>query len=374
MNLNKSKINILIVSHEPLTVHLKELYSLKELSKDFNIEFISLRSYFFKKNMFYFANELSDEFKDFSSLIEFRRYIKKYNYEDTYIFLENSSVHLGSFLVDFIVKDYKLCYFILYRSWITAVDDTFKPKFLIPKILKLFKLSALKFFLINKFSVKNFHFVFAAGLLVPNIKTKKFIALNSTVFSKSENITKTSKHIVFIDQGYPTHIDLRNKGYKSKNEFDFINSYNRFFDFIESSYDLKVVIAKHPKSTVNDEFFLGREIYIGKTKELIRNSKFVIAHSSLINLFAISIYKPICLIFNSEIKKFPTNCYLNTLSLSKLLDIDLINIDNSKFNKINLSINKQKYKSFIDNYIQISDQDNSTLISNAIFTDYNNIY
>ena len=43
------KINILIISHEPLTPSLKDMYSLKKLNKTFNVEFLSLRSFFYKK-------------------------------------------------------------------------------------------------------------------------------------------------------------------------------------------------------------------------------------------------------------------------------------------------------------------------------------
>ena len=46
------KINILIISHEPLTPSLKDMYCLEELNKTFNVEFLSLRSFFYKKNEF----------------------------------------------------------------------------------------------------------------------------------------------------------------------------------------------------------------------------------------------------------------------------------------------------------------------------------
>ena len=101
------------------------------------------------------------------------------------------------------------------------------------------------------------------------------------------------------------------------------------------------------------------------------NSKFVIAHSSLINLFAVLNYKKILLIFNSELKLFPLNLFSHMQEFSNMLDLDLINIENkADYSKINLSINKLKYDLFIKKYICLNDDPNHKLIEDAILSDY----
>ena len=176
---------------------------------------------------------------------------------------------------------------------------------------------------------------------------------------------------MFIDQGYPTHPDLLKKGFQPNNEYDFIKYYNGFFDFIEKKYSTSVIIAKHPKSSINNNYFDGREVIVNKTKSLILNSKFVIAHSSLVNLYAVLNYKKILLIYNSELKLFPSNSFSHMQEFSNMLDLDLINIENkADYSKINLSINKLKYDLFIKKYICLNDDPNHKLIEDAILSDH----
>ena len=367
------KINILIISHEPLTPSLKYMYCLEELNKTFNVEFLSLRSFFYKKNEFRFKDELSNEFKDFSNIFKFWRYISKFNINDTYVLLENSTTHLFSLIIDYLIKDFKLCRFLLYRSYLSN-NSTISKQTRIQKLLSLFNYRNLSFFIVNKCAIRNFLIVFASGLSKPLINCNKFISLNSTIFSnekKNEDEIINSNYVVFIDQGYQTHPDLLKKGFQPNNEYDFIKYYNGFFDFIEKKYSTSVIIAKHPKSSINNNYFDGREVIVNKTKSLILNSKFVIAHSSLVNLYAVLNYKKILLIYNSELKLFPSNSFSHMQEFSNMLDLDLINIENkADYSKINLSINKLKYDLFIKKYICLNDDPNHKLIEDAILSDH----
>ena len=367
------KINILIISHEPLTPSLKDMYCFDELNKTFDVEFLSLRSFFYDKDEFKFKDELTNEFKDFSNIFKFRRYISTFSVNNTYVFLENSSTHLSSLIIDYLIKDFKLCRYLLYRSYLSN-NSIISAQTRIRKLLSLFNYRNLSFFIVNKCAIRNFLIVFASGLSKPLINCNKFISLNSTIFSnekKNEDEIINSNYVVFIDQGYPSHPDLNKFGYEPKNEIDFIKSYNRFFDFIEKKYSTRVIIAKHPKSSVNNNYFAGRKIIVNKTKELILNSKFVIAHSSLINLFAVLNYKKILLIFNSESKLFPLDTFSHMQEFSELLDLNLVNIeDEASYSKIDLSINKLKYELFIKKYICLNNDPNHKLIQDAIISDY----
>ena len=248
-------------------------------------------------------------------------------------------------------------------------------KTLTQKLLNLFIKNNLNLYIINKLSTKNFLLVFASGLSKPLIKCNKFISLNSTILSSTQVDSDIidSNYVVFIDEGYPSHPDSIKNGFHTKKELEFIKSYNRFFDFIEKKYSTKVIIAKHPKSSINNQYFAGRKIFVNKTKSLILNSKFVIAHGSLINLFAVFHYKKMLLIYNTEMKSFPLNPYSHIQEFSKLLDLPLINIDNvNSFNKINMLLNKSKYELFIKNYISVHEVSNHKLIEEAIILEYKN--
>jgi hypothetical protein len=367
-------INILIVSHEPLTPSLKSMYCIDDLKLKFNVEYLSLRCFFYKKNEFKFNDELTNEFKDFSSIFLFYRYLAKFKTNNTYVFLENSTIHLSALLVNYILKDFKICRYILYRSYLSN-NSLISKKNISEKLLSLFNKNYFKSYIINKLSNINYTLVFASGLEKPLVRLKEFIPLNSTILS--EKIINTdvinSNYVVFIDQGYPSHPDLIKKGYQSNSELNFVASYNIFFDYIEKKYSTKVIIAKHPKSSINNNYFAGREVIVNKTKELILNSKFVIAHSSLINLFAVYNYKKILLIYNAELKLFPSNLYTHMKEFSEMLDLDMINIeDKTNYSKIDLSLNKLKYELFIKKYINIRNLPNYKIIEDAILLDLNN--
>jgi hypothetical protein len=200
------------------------------------------------------------------------------------------------------------------------------------------------------------------------------VSLNSTIISNKKKVSGRKideNYVVFIDQGYPSHPDLIKAGHQPINEDNFIKSYNRFFDFIEKKYSTSVIIAKHPKSSINNHFFAGREIIVNRTKELILNSKFVIAHSSLISLFAVLNYKRILLIYNSEMKSWPLDSYYHMQEFSRILDLELINIENKdNYSDMDLPINKLKYDSFIKQYICINGEPNNKLIEEAIILDH----
>ena len=249
-----SKINILIISHEPLTPTLKKLYCISELKKKFNIEFLSLRSFFYKSNEFCFEDELKDEFKEFSNLFDFRKYMSLFNKKSTYIFLENSAHHISSLLINFILRDYKICRFILYKSFVNYSPEISKTS-LLKKVSTYSNFRNTIKLLIRKLDFKKFHIVFGAGKFKSDLSTDKYIPLNSTVYEKNIKPFLNKRYCVFIDQGYPSHPDLIKNGYVNEDEIKFIEMYNRFFDYIEKTYNIEVIIAKHPKSRIPDSFF-----------------------------------------------------------------------------------------------------------------------
>ena len=325
------KINILIVSHEPLTPTLSQLYCIEELKQSFNIQWISLRSFFHKKTM-YFDDELKEEFIDFDKLSKLKKYLKKYPIKNTYIFLENFATSLWALYVNFILRNYKICRFILYRSFWCDLETNYKKT----SFVDLLNKKKVVQLIVRKLD-RNPDIVFSAGASNSEIKSTKHISINSTVKVDCPDVIATENICVFIDQGWPTHPDFtlhKNTEKIDANKIkEFIDSYNNFFEYIENKLDIKVVIAKHPKSLIPDHYFNNRLIVKNDTTNLIRKSKFVICHDSLIINVAIQYFKPILIIYNNIYMKY--EIYYNIIKfLAKILGKNAINIDEYKPHKI----------------------------------------
>ena len=312
------------------------------------------------------------EYIDFDKANKFKEYIEKYYNESTYLFIDNSSRSLKSIIINKILRKYKLNHFVLYQSFINI--NYFNKISITEKIKSYLDINKIKFKIVNSFSIKNYNIVFSAGTIKPLINAKSYININSTVCNIDSVNEKEENFCVFIDQGYPSHPDLLNRKGECMSKKDFVAMYNDFFDHIEKELECKVVIAKHPKSSVCDEYFNGRDVFLNQTSILIKKSKFIIAHHSHINNVAIQYHKPIILIYNDEMYKFSNNLIEHLNRLGQLLGLNLINItDKNRYEGVNLIVDSIKYNTFIDNYIIVDKKrNNHQIITDAILDDYNN--
>ena len=108
---------------------------------------------------------------------------------------------------------------------------------------------------------------------------------------------------VFLDEYHPFHPDWFLWGY-TKNPLNPEKYYAQLcalFDKIEEEVGLRVVIAAHPRSVYekHPDYFKGRTLHRGKTRELIRKSKLVITHASTANNFAVLYKKPVLFVTDS---------------------------------------------------------------------------
>lgn len=101
----------------------------------------------------------------------------------------------------------------------------------------------------------------------------------------------------------------------------------RFFDMVEKQLNVEVIIAAHPRSHYDncDPLFGGRRVIRGKTFELVRSTKFTIAHSSTSINFAVMLEKPIIFVTTDKIKLGDTGPYI--AKMSELLGKKEINLD-----------------------------------------------
>lgn len=170
------------------------------------------------------------------------------------------------------------------------------------------------------------------------------------------------RYAVFCDNYFPYHPDLRSI-FKVDNIPDgkaYQKSLNEFFSYIESKYNIPVVIAAHPKADYKGDEFDGRHIIKYETNNLVLFSDLVIMHSSNSISYVVLADKPIVFIttdgYNS-IKRFKIRMSV----LASMFNKKVYNIDRHNYNEINMSkINKSARESYIYTYLTSLDTTSKT--------------
>ncbi|MFH1310719.1 MAG: hypothetical protein ABIH85_08615 [Candidatus Omnitrophota bacterium] len=101
---------------------------------------------------------------------------------------------------------------------------------------------------------------------------------------------------VFLDEYLPLHPDRLYDGVKNLlSPEEYYVMLDRFFKRVEDKLKLEVVIAASPRSKYenNPNYFGERKCIKGKTPELVRKSKLVLAHDSSSLTFANLFHKPV---------------------------------------------------------------------------------
>lgn len=113
---------------------------------------------------------------------------------------------------------------------------------------------------------------------------------------------------VFLDEYLPFHPDfdyLKLESPASPKEY--YPAISRFFDSLESTYGVRIVVAAHPRSSYKDhpDYFGGRAVFRGRTAELVKRSGFVIAHASTSIGFAVLFEKPVLFVTTDKLQQNP---------------------------------------------------------------------
>lgn len=160
---------------------------------------------------------------------------------------------------------------------------------------------------------------------------------------------------VFLDEYLPFHPDFVQLGLSvPTTPEEYYPGICKFFDYIEQEYGIHIVIAAHPKSNYEKypDYFGGRSIIKGKTAELVRKSRFAIAHMSTSINFAVLFHKPIIFLTSNRLKQSYIGPQIDLMAYSlgkKAIDIDYpIAIDWKK----ELSINEKTYMNYRQSYIK----------------------
>lgn len=134
-------------------------------------------------------------------------------------------------------------------------------------------------------------------------------------------------YILFIDEAWGIHPEEKSLGWTfSTTELSYYYELmKKLFIILENYYNKRVIIAAHPKAEYGKNEFGNREIHQFQTYELIKNSSFVILHSSTVVDWVFLFDKP-CLqvtygkmnqYMGSAINRFQSYCELETFDLEK---------------------------------------------------------
>jgi hypothetical protein len=161
---------------------------------------------------------------------------------------------------------------------------------------------------------------------------------------------------VFIDEYLPFHPDYAYMGNKSPVTPDqYYPQICRFFDHIEREFGYKIIIAAHPRSRYEDlpEYFGGRPVIKNKTSELVKNSGFIIMHTSTAINFAVLYRKPVIIVttdrYNEGWTEDPTPDWLAAYFGKKVHNLDRpIEFDPNR----EMTIDEAAYGSYRNAYIK----------------------
>lgn len=170
------------------------------------------------------------------------------------------------------------------------------------------------------------------------------------------NLKNIGRYAVYIDEYLTGSSDFKKMNVKSPimNTDMFFRELDNFFKIIEEQYHCEVVIALHPKSEYEKDWFYGRYVVEGDTALLVRDSIFCIYHYSTSFDYFMLYKKDFFQIVNDELIQ---NRLVNPIMKkwdnfgNKIINIS--NLMNQE--EIESSINKfdsEKYKEYIRRYIK----------------------
>ena len=250
---------------------------------------------------------------------------------------------------------------------------------LIKEPSRFFNILVKKFFLLSYLQlglIKPFDVVFTAGSLLgeEDLPSKKKIKFNSFDYAhylhalEIDNSFSCEKYAVFLDLNMPYHSDLAREGLKTVNPHDYYQSLNRFFALLEEQYEVKIIIAAHPKTNPNTSAFGDRKVYRLNTAEIVKDAEFVITHHSTALSYAVLNIKPCIFIYTNEMEELYSNSRIKEIkSFADYLDAPVYNIDklNSPDRIVIKQPNRLRYNDY--KYSFVTSKETETAKSEDIF-------
>ena len=381
-----------------------DLFEIKYLKKNFDVEIHDL-SYFFNKKSheIYKYLEQKNETSKFYDLISwFNKIIcehKKFK-NNLYIIYTEYPLNLKFLYYHFFLSKKKINIALINQNTMPNVnimkDYSFREN-LMYKLHRAVKRHRHVFFdkkkniikfvfdLISKINPPKY--IFTNGLISTKRLKKKFykskiVSTNSWEASKifikekKNNISKKNYGVYLTPFSINSATDSNTYGYHQLvNAQNVFKSVNIGLNQIEKKNKKKILIGLHPRGEdkikrIKD---LGNRLtYKNNTMSLIKNSKFVITHASIAISYAIIFNKPLIFIFTNEHKKDYLYMRYNKC-LAEFFLTHAVNIEKVENLQLNNFINKKekkKYKYFKKAYLfskKYKNVPNYKIIKNLIY-------
>ena len=357
----KDKKKIFIISNSTFQLTHYYKFKIKELLKKYEVYIIDLTKYY-------------DAIPKFNKIKNFKNYIQFSDKEELFKFLVFKKPNLIIDILgnNFLFKTWSIRSFFFNTNQNTLIlNRGIQPKIVYPffdlikiyfKNPKYFYKSLVNFILkrIIKIIFKNVvpdYFV-SSGLKSDHQKyKKKKYFLYSYDYENYLNDKKkkriiNEKYALFIDENIIYHPDYFNSNYPKvpATEKRYYKSLKSFFSKFEKINKVKVIIALHPttnKKIANN--FKPFKKYYNLTGRLLKDTKFVLIHSSTTKHIAAVYKKPLLFLTTDEINK---SWFFNYIKQnSELFNSKIINVDEYDEKIEKYKIEKNKYSRFIDNYV-----------------------
>lgn len=366
---------IIFIGYQPLTKKVIEDFYFRNLeAENYKIQYWDLTEIYFKHNSLE-NSPLDVSILYINSLTVFESLIQRQDLDKT-LFISNITFEFRSLSIYRILSKYKCKTSFFARGALPSIKLNTSFNSLFYNLHKIIDIRVAFNFLKNKYAfllkkngiIKAHKIIFRAGN-----EGMKTIGAGSDIDSKCSQIVDVNsfdydnyvksansqrlfkyKYCVYLDEYLPFHPDFALFNIKTVDPDQFYKVLNNFFDLLEEQFCIKIVVAAHPKAEKykNNNFFNGRAIVFGKTAELIRDSEFVLFHCSTSISFAVLNSKPILSLNTNIIKKDMPNYFNYIEYFSRVLETNLINIDNINSSKVILPVpNSKKYSAYVYDYL-----------------------
>jgi hypothetical protein len=324
----------------------------------------------------YHTYDESNYIKRFSSILEWRKeYIKliKSSKSKSYVINFVSTSTFKELAVNYILSSSNVFLVKFNNSGVPsyqATDSLFSR--ILTKLIFILKRATFRSL---KFSIISLFCRYLANLFLRKIdynlviKKEKHKNINSEIeinsFDYSMFIAKNNsfngnnqtKSIVYLDTGAPL-FKTDSFLYGNKHPLTVGEWYPKlieFFDLIEKKTSKNVIVAAHPKhhySSDKKHYFGNRQIFHGKTQELIAASELVLVTNSTAVSYAVMYSKPVIVLMSDELLEDNNILLKEAKNLSEILGSVMININHVDGSLIDsLSINKFKYQEYKSKYL-----------------------
>lgn len=368
--------NVILIDHEPFTKRRKELFFIQNfIDEGFHVQVWDISRYLYKSVHIVDTIEHEDYVTQVIDYNQLCHLLAGTDIRNTVFFVEFFDIW-KSRLAQQLLSDYH-CFTIrmdlfanttLHESVFRKFKRLFSPLFL--EIVQG-KLTALFISCYKKlYQVKGVNRYLSSSSLVKRTDKINHPDYENYRFKKHPPILH-GKYIVFCDVFFPFHPDL--VYYCNRQNLPDGKKYQEtmrhFFDYMEKTYNMPVVIAAHPKADYNGDEFGKRRIIKYQTDNLVLNANMVVLHNSNSVSYSVLANKPIAFITTNEYESVPRLGPELSL-LASTLKKHVYNLDKIPFNAINITtVENLERKNYIYTYLtspEIEDRKNWEIIREVV--------